>query len=206
MKNNYRVAYDKGWQDLRLKEPADIARNMQVEYAVDKQQFIVPFLNENYIVDLAKETLVRESDGEAPAIDAAILVLHYLSFFQSPAEVTGKWVSLKEIPNGGMLFYPAFHKEVICGLSRAYGQQTGIFPECAAKLGGQPVTFGDVAARFSVFPKTPMCVALWEGDEEVAANATVLYDPSIEYFLHIESIIGLGYYLARRLIKLAPQS
>lgn len=206
MKNNYRVAYDKGWQDLRQKEPADIARNMQVKYAANKQQFIVPFLNENYIVDLAKETLVRESDGEDPSIDAAILVLHYLSFFQSTAEVTGKWVSLKEIPNGGMLFYPAFHKEVICGLVRAYGQQTGIFSECAAKLGGQPVTFGDVAARFSVFPKTPMCVALWEGDEEVAANATVLYDPSIEHFLHIESIIGLGYYLARRLIKLAPQA
>lgn len=202
--NNYRIAYDKGWQDLKLKQPEDIARNMLVEYVPAQQQFIVPFLNENYIVDLAQQTVVRASDGKSPEIDAAILILHYLSFFQSSAEVAGKWVSLKEIPNGGMLFYPAFHKEVICGLIQAYGRQISSFPECAARLGGQPVQFGDVAAAFSVFPKTPLCVALWEGDEEIAANATMLYDPSIEHFLHIESVIGLGYYLARRLIKVAP--
>lgn len=204
MNSNYRVAYDKGWQDLRQKDPLVVAQAMQVCYLPDKQQFIVPFLNENYIVDLAQQTLVRESDGAVPTIDAAILVLHYLSFFESQAEVAGKWVSLKEIPNGGMLFYPAFHKEVICGLINAYGQQTGAFPGCAALLGGQPAKFGDVAASFSVFPKIPLCVALWEGDEEIPANATVLYDPSIEHFLHIESVIGLGYYLAKQLIRLAP--
>jgi hypothetical protein len=205
LQSNYRIAYDKGWQDLKLKDPADIAANMQVEYIPNKQQIIVPFLNDNYIVDLAQGTLVRASDGKFPELDAAILILHYLSFFQASAKVAGKWVSLKEIPNGGMLFYPAFHKEAICGLIRAYGRQVGVFPECAARIGGQPVKFGDVAACFPVFPKAPMCVALWEGDEEVPANATILYDPSIEYFLHIESIIGLGYYLAKRLIKLAPK-
>ena len=205
MKNNYRVAYDKGWQDLKLKEPADIARNMQVEYIPGKQQLIVPFLNEDYIVDLAKETLVLGRDGETPGVDASILILHYLSFFQVSAEVAGKWVSLKEIPNGGMLFYPAFHKDAICGLIRAYGQQIGIFPECAAILGGQSAKFGDVAAVFPVFPKTPLCVALWEGDEEIPANATMLFDPSIEHFLHIESIIALGEHLARQLVKLAPK-
>lgn len=204
MKSNYRVAYNKGWQDVKQKEPADIARNMLVQYSPTEQQFIVPFLNENYIVDLAKETIVRESDGEAPAIDAAILVLHYLSFFQSTAEVVGKWVSLKEIPNGGMLFYPAFHKEAICGLIKAFGHQTGAFLECAAILGGQPVKYGDVSASFPVFPKIPLRVTLWEGDEEIPANATILFDPSVEYFLHIESIIALGGYLAKRLITLAP--
>lgn len=205
MQSNYRVAYDKGWEDLKLKEPADIARNMQVEYIPGKQQLIVPFLHEKYVVDLAKETLVRDSDGETPGIDAAILILHYLSFFQRSAEVVGKWVSLKEIPNGGMLFYPAFHKDAICGLIKAYGHQVTAFPDCAARLGGQPVKFGDVAASFPVFPKIPLCVALWEGDDEIPANATILFDPSIEHFLHIESVIALGGYLARRLIKVAPR-
>lgn len=205
MESNYRIAYDKGWQDLKLKDPAEIAKNMQIEYIPGKNQLIVPLLNENYIVDLTKDTLVSASNGEIPEIDAAILILHYLSFFQISAEVADKWVSLKEIPNGGMLFYPAFHKQVICNLIKAYGHQTGSFLECAASLGGQPVMFGDVAARFSVFPNTPLCVALWEGDDELPANATMLYDPSIQHFLHIESIIGLGYYLARRLIKVAPK-
>lgn len=204
MQNNYRVAYDKGWQDVKLKEPADIAANMLVEYIPDRQQLVVPFLNENYIVDLAKETIVCAGSGEVPKIDASILILHYLSFFQASAEVAGKWVSLKEIPNGGMLFYPAFHKDAICGLIKAFGHQVAAFPDCAARLGGQPAKFGDVAAAFPVFPKTPLSVALWEGDDEIPANATMLFDPSIEHFLHIESVIALGEYLARQLIKVAP--
>jgi hypothetical protein len=36
----------------------------------------------------------------------------------------------------------------------------------------------------------PLCAAIWEGDEEFAANATILYDPSISQLLHIESIMG----------------
>jgi hypothetical protein len=44
---------------------------------------------------------------------------------------------------------------------------------------------------------------VWEGDEEVSANATILYNPSIVPMLHGESIIGLGMSLSDKLYKLA---
>lgn len=204
-KSNYRIAYDKGWQDLAQKDPLDVAASMKVEYNTQTQQFLVPLLNENYLVDLRQKTIRRQTDSQVPEIDAAILILHYLSFFEHNAEVAGKWVSLKEIPNGGMLFYPAFQKQVICGLTQAFGSNPAALLTCAARLGGQPARFGDASAIFQVFPKTPLCAAVWEGDEEVAANATILYDPSVAYFLHIESVIGLGYYLGKRLIRLAER-
>ncbi|HWR44508.1 DUF3786 domain-containing protein [Sporomusa sp.] len=183
--------------------PEEIAASMDVVYLRDKQQFIVPYLNENFIVDCVNKTIQREKDGSFPGIGASILILHYLTFFQTREEVANKWVSLKEIPNGGMLFYPAFHKEAIGGLIKAFGQQASLLLECAKPLGGQPARFGDASAVFKVFPKIPLCVVVWEGDEEIAANATVLFDPSIAHFLHIESVIGLGGFLANRLIKLA---
>ncbi len=176
---------------------------MDVLYLSENQQFVVPYLNENYIVDCVNKTICKEKDGSGPKIGAAILILHYLTFFQASAEVAHKWVSLKEIPNGGMLFYPAFHKDAIGGLIKAFGNQASLLLECAKPLGGQPACFGDASAIFTVFPKIPLCVVIWEGDEEIAANATVLFDPSIAHFLHIESVIGLGGYLANSLIKLA---
>lgn len=176
---------------------------MDVLYLREKQQFVVPYLNENYIVDCANKTICKEKDGAVPKIGAAILILHYLSFFQTRAEIDNKWVSLKEIPNGGMLFYPAFHKDAICGLIKAFGHQASLLLACAKPLGGQPAGFGDASAVFRVFPKIPLCVVIWEGDEEIAANATVLFDPSIAQFLHIESVIGLGGYLANELIRRA---
>ncbi|BBB91981.1 MAG TPA: DUF3786 domain-containing protein [Methylomusa anaerophila] len=203
MDTNYRIAYNKGWRDLKSKTPAEIAASMDVEYVSSKQWFIVPFLNENYIVDCGSETIGKEPDGSVPPIGAAILILHYLSYFQSKEEIANKWVSLKEIPNGGILFYPAFHKEAIGGLIKAFGQQPELLLKCAASLGGKPAAFGDVSATFQVFPKIPLCIVIWEGDEEIPANATILFDPSIQHFLHIESIIGLGCQAADKLVQLA---
>lgn len=203
MDTNYRIAYDKGWQDLKQKDPTEVSSYMNVTYLQDEQQFVVPFLGETYLLDMKNHTVVRQSDGQFPGIETGILLLHYLSFFQFKAEPANKWVSLKEIPNGGSLFYPAFHKMAIQGLIKAFGQQPKLLLEYAPGLGGQPAAFGDASAIFQVFPKIPLCVVIWEGDEEITANATILYDPSIAHFLHIESVIGLGGYLANKLIKLA---
>lgn len=203
LESNYRIAYDKGWDDLKQKTPADVAGSMAVAYLSDKQQFIVPFLNEDFIVDCQKQTIHKQADGMVPGIGASILILHYLTFFQNKKEPANKWVSLKEIPNGGLLFYPAFHKASITSLIKAFGHQPLLLLECASRLGGQPSRFGDASAAFNVFPKIPLCVVVWEGDEEISANATVLFDPSIEHFLHIESVIGLGGHLVNELIKLA---
>jgi len=200
---NYHIAYDKGWCDLKNKEPEEIARNMGVTYFSDNQQFIVPFLSENYIIDCNSETIWQETNGCVPKIEAAILLLHYLSFSQVTAEVTDKWVSLKEIPNGGILFYPAFYKVAIGGLIKNFGHQPKRLLKCAALLGGRPTSSGTASATFSVFPKIPLCIILWEGDEEISSNATILFDLSIEHFLHIESIIGLGTYVAAELVQLA---
>lgn len=207
METNYRIAYDKGWEDLKKKSPGDVADCMAVTYQKNSAQFIVPYLNENFIVDYSAEKIWKKSDGAEPAIGDAILILHYLTFFQTKATPTGKWVSLKEIPNGGILFYPAFHKEAIVGLIKSFGHQPALLPECAARLGGRPGSFGDASAIVDMFPKIPLCPVIWEGDEEISANATILFDPSIEHFLHIESIICAGSYLAAKLIKLAsPQA
>jgi len=130
---------------------------------------------------------------------ASIIMLNYLAYARSPQETAKKWVSLKEISNGGTLFYPAFHKNSIVGLIKAFGHQPKQLLACAATLGGQPTSFGDASAIFQAFPEIPLCVIVWEGDEEVQANATILFEPSIEHLLHMESVIGLGMYLASKL-------
>ncbi len=203
LNTNYRIAYEKGWFDLKSKVPEEIARSMAVRYFSSKQQFSVSFLNHNYRIDCSSETIWQESDGRIPKIETAILLLHYLSFFQLSAEVNAEWVSLKELPNGGILFYPAFYKAAIAVLIQAFGRQPERLLECATLLGGQPAPFGRAAATFPVFPKIPLRVIVWEGDEEIPPNATILFDSSIEHFLHIESIISLGIQVAAELARLA---
>lgn len=206
METNYRIAYDKYWQDLKRKVPEEIATQLAVTYCSNSRQFIVKFFNSEYVLDWNTETITRKKDGHVPDINACIIMLNYLVYAQSPQETAKKWVSLKEIPNGGMLFYPAFHQNSIVGLIKAFGHQSKQLLLCSADLGGQPAAFGDASVIFQAFPEIPLCVVIWEGDEEVRANATILFEPSIEHMLHIESVIGLGMYLASKLKRRAPSA
>ncbi|SDI59653.1 DUF3786 domain-containing protein [Desulfosporosinus hippei] len=206
METNYRIAYNKYWQDLKKMDPEEIATHLAVTYSSDTQQFMVSFFNSEYIVDYNTERIYRKVDGHVPEINAAIIMLNYLAYAKTPQEMPKKWVSLKELPKGGMLFYPAFHKDSILGLVKSFGQQPKGLLECAAALGGVPASFGDASVVFQAFPEIPLCVIVWEGDEEVQANATILFEPSIEHLLHIESAIGLGMYLASKLRREAKSS
>ena len=203
METNYRIAYDKWWQDLKRKVPEDIATQLAVTYCSNACQFVVTFFSSEYILDCKTETIYRKTDGYVPDIMASIIMLNYLVYARLTQETAKKWISLKEIPNGGMLFYPAFHKNSIIGLIKTFGRQSEHLLACAAVLGGQPASFGDASATFQIFPEIRLCVIVWEGDEEVRANATLLFEPSIEHRLHIESVIGLGMYLASQLKRQA---
>lgn len=206
METNYRIAYDKGWQDLKKMVPEEIPTRLAVTYCSSTRQFTVTFFNSEYILDCNTETIYRKSDRHIPGIMESIIILNYLSFSQLPVKKACKWVSLKEISTGGMLFYPAFHKNAIMSIIHAFGHQSKQLLACAATLGGKPASFGNASAIFQAFPEIPLCVIIWEGDAEVPSNATILYDPSIEYLMHIESLIGLGMYLADQLKRLAVSS
>ena len=80
-----------------------------------------------------------------------------------------------------------------------FGYSSDIFLIIALGLGGAEYKFGDVSAVFNIFPRVPICVVIWEGDDEISANATVLFDSSIQKIMHIESSIGIGMFITKQL-------
>jgi len=202
---NYRAVYEKFWQDIKKRAPEEITAARAVLYSSDTRQFVVIFFDEEYIADSVKETICRKADGHVPDVVATIIILNYLAYAQPLPESSPSWVSVKEIP-GGMIFYAAFHKTAISVLIEAFGHQADRLMTVARSLGGQAGPFGNTSVVFKVFPEISLCVKVWEGDEEVQANATILYDPSIEFMLQSAICIDLGIYLAGQLMRLATVS
>lgn len=203
VESSYQVVYDKLWKDIKKRDPEEIRAVRAVLYSSDTRQFVVMFFNEEYIVNSDKETISRKADGDDPDVMATIIILNYLAYAQPLPEFVPSWVSVKEI-SGGMIFYSAFHKTAISVLIEAFGHQASRLMTAARFLGGQAGPFGDTSVVFKAFPEIPLCVIVWEGDEEVRANATILYDPSIELILHNAISIDLGVYLAGQLKRLVP--
>ncbi len=202
MKTNYKVAYDNEWEKLKEKDPKDIVDKLGVLYCSDKKQFTVTFLNEEYILDYNYETIYKKDSKTPLNIGASIMILNYLTFSKTYMNTSNEWVSLKEIPNGGALFYPAFYKSAILELINKFGSNCENFVQCSSKIGGIPAGFADKSFVFKVLPKISICIAIWEGDEEISPNCTILFDPSIQYLVHIETVIALGGYVADTLVNM----
>ena len=200
MGSNYKVAYDAEWSKLKKLDPLDVSRRLEVEYYNNKKQFIVPFFEKDYILDFETETIYRKEDGREPMISNSIIILNYLTHSTENIINTNKWITLKEIPNGGALFYPAFHKSTIVPLIESFGDNLQSFEVSASKLGGKIIKFGDIAYTFNILPKVNICIAIWEGDDELSPNATVLFESSIQHLVHIETVIGIGMCVAEKTI------
>ncbi|MGC7870705.1 DUF3786 domain-containing protein [Desulfosporosinus sp. SYSU MS00001] len=204
MESNYRNTCLKFWRDIKKSNPKEITAARTVSYNSDTRQFIVLFFNEEYVVDSDQEIIRRRRDGYVPEVLATIIILNYLANAKPFLGSDLNWVSIKELP-GGTIFYSAFHKTVISVLIKSFGHQSSRLMKVSQVLGGQPGPFGDASVVLRAFPEIPLCVVIWEGDEEVKANATILYDSSIQQLLDTGISIDLGVYLADELKKLAQE-
>ena len=100
-----------------------------------------------------------------------------------------------------MMFYPAFYKSSILKLIETFGYESSKLKKCAEPLGGKEIKMGDATFEFEVFPKVFCRIVIWEGDDEIKPSATILFDSSIQYIMHVESIIGLGGYIINKIIN-----
>ena len=202
MESNYKVAYNTEWSKLKKLDPLDIAKRLDVKYNNENKQFIVPFFDKDYILDVEHETIYRKDDNFIPVIDDSIIILNYLTYSSTNIETDNKWVTLKEIPNGGALFFPAFQNMTVKRLTKKFKDNIKEFEKNALKLGGEKINFGDKAYKFKVLPKISICAVYWEGDEDFSSNASILFNPSIQGLVHIETVIGIGICIANKLIDI----
>jgi hypothetical protein len=76
----------------------------------------------------------------------------------------------------------------------------------AGRLKGEPTGIGDAGFGFRVFPKVPVRVILYAGDEEFPAEANILFERSIERMLSPEDVAWMAGMLVYRLIALSKMT
>lgn len=164
----------------------------------------VPFLDRTYRIEYPDFSFTDESDDkkEIP-VQEQVLILHYLMAdrFREPS---GRWVSYREIP-GASFYFSAFLKRAVDPLKKVFGENVPGFITASNRLYGRKVETGDAGFEFNVFPRIPMCINLWKGDEEFPAEVTVLFDESIEDMLPSEDIAWMASMHVYRLIALSKE-
>jgi hypothetical protein len=161
----------------------------------------IPFLNRVYRLSYPglEFTDTSAAPQEIP-LQEQVLILHYLQ--AAPAGLSGEWVAYREIP-GATFYFGAFVKRAVDPLKKVFGQNTGGLGGAAGRLKGEPVDVGDMAFEFRVFPRVPVRVILYAGDEEFPPEANILFDRSIGRILSPEDVAWMAGMLVYRLITLS---
>ena len=144
------------------------------------------------------EFSVVPADGcEEIPLTERILALHYLETAKGTPP-SGKWITFAEVP-GGEIYLPVFRARSIDRLVRAYGGRESDLVEAGERIGAVEANHGDVSVKLLAFPRVPILLTLWRGDEEFSPSGNLLFDASVTDYLSIEDIVVLAGMVVSRL-------
>jgi len=192
----YAESYDLAFGKLRQVDLADVCLKSGAAQ-VDAEALELCFLNRNYRIDRRQSAVALLSDTESVPIAEKLLILHYLVTSKG-TPLRDEPVSFKELPEG-MVYYPTFYKRAIRPLLSKYGASPEKLIEAAAPFGGAAAHQGDAAVTVRAFPRVAITWVLWRGDDEFAAEGTILADRGIQDYLPTEDIVVLCQLIAIKL-------
>lgn len=170
----------------------------------EDRSFRVAFLNRRYRVSFPDFEFSEPSETPKDIpLQEQVLILHYLIGADAGAP-TGQWIPYREVP-GASFYFSVFAKRAVDPLKKVFGARISGFQEAARGLGGRPVPNGDAAFEFLVFPKVPVRIILWKGDDEFPPEANILFDGTVSRMFSPEDVAWLASLLVYRLIALAPR-
>jgi len=170
-------------------------------HLIDSQKtIIVKYLNQSYQVTLPVVKVSLKDSEEAISLRDKILILHYLTQARG-TPLSDKMITYKELSEGTN-YFRTFSKRAIKPLVDHFGQEPGQLIDVAKKLGGHKVDYGDVGVTIKAFPRVPITLVLWRGDEEFLPEGNILFDSTISDYLSTEDINVLCEVIAWRLVRL----
>ncbi len=91
--------------------------------------------------------------------------------------LTGKFVKPSEM-KGGQIFVKGTHVLPLESLAEKYDGNNELLLKQAKRFGGEITSLGDTSVRLMPFPRVPVEIVFWFGDEEFPASAQLLFDSS----------------------------
>lgn len=177
------------------REAADIARCTGMDW--DGEQFITCSFGTRLQISWPDCTITPAQD-----MWNTLVLLQYM-LYADGAALTGRYISLCEFREGGLVRGNSFDREND-RIIRAIGKHdAALIRRAAARLGGEELRGkADLSFRFWFLPRYPMQLNLWLEDEEFPASGKILLEAATERSLQVEAAGMLSGVLLENLRKI----
>lgn len=194
------TALEVAWKRLLEKQPALSCAGSLASYDGNAREYALEVLGKPHRVALDGRRVLAPDGTDAPP-PLPILLLHYLAATQ-PLPLTGELISFREL-EGGELYYVAYEGRAIRPLREKFGPDPPLLLKAGQAISARPFRLGHASIEVPLFPRVPIYVVVWAGDEEVPSSANVLFDSTIREQMHTEDVAVAASLVASRLRKAA---
>ncbi len=195
-------ALDDAWSKLSAMDLRAVASNSGSSMTPSSRVLALRVMDEECLIDIGGRRMSCAGRRTSPlGHHMQILILHYLRGAGN-AQLANKAATYRDF-EGGAVYYSAFKARTIDPLVKEFGHKPDLLRHVGDAMHAESLKMGSVGFRVNFFPKVPVMVILWLGDEEVASSANLLFDANAGRILPTEDLSVLGGALVSRLRELA---
>ncbi len=170
---------DHAWELLAQRAPDDVAAGAGAFYDPVSRTFRFSCFGNDILVSVQNKTIDSFSDTGNVLIRklkflSILAILRYLVHAENIPE-SGKLIKPADLP-GGDFFIHGTHVLPLDRIADRFGNDPQSFIKKAGSLGGEIQYFGDASVKLYPFPRFPVVLILWAGDDEFPAKASLLLD------------------------------
>lgn len=185
-------------------DPITIAEMTDGQYKADGMPRVeIPSLHSWFVLELVPYR-VRAGHSELDTLPMKVLVLQHLIAAGdnrgTAVRVMGTWIDIRSLQHGALLgaHFARTTNEV---MTRFFALESEERLARSFKWGGRPTEMGDVSFLFHFFPRLPVTLVHWKGDEEFPPYSKILYDISASNYMPTHGLAALTEFLIHRLVE-----
>ena len=171
----------KAWDILSALDSQAVECNAKVLFNSDSSTYELICLGQTIFISLTDRDIFSYSySGKLLVNELAgyskLSILRYL-IHAVDLPLSGKLVRPADLP-GGDIFTRGTHVLPLNRIASHYSANPNDFSRIGKSLGASQSDYGDMSLELFPFPRIPIVLIVWAGDEEFSANSSLLFDSS----------------------------
>ena len=170
------------WDLLAELDPEEVQTRANVIFNHEHSTYRLPCFGQDIYVSTANRNVFSNSNSGEIIVNELIksssitTILRYL-IHAKEIPLSGKLVKPSTLP-GGEIFLRGTHVLPLDKISEHFSNNPGEFLSSGRKFGGTQLNYGDISLEFFPFPRVPIVLIVWLGDEEFPPRSSLLLDSS----------------------------
>ncbi|MEL7565079.1 MAG: DUF3786 domain-containing protein [Dehalobacterium sp.] len=200
-KEAYKTAFDYIIKNFAAKDPLQMSENSGAIFDPKQSIIRIKSLGQVFDIKYPEGNIVFKGSEYMPAWNWRWLILHYLSRADN-TPITNKLISYRELENGSVNYSAILRKSINPLVKNFSEEPVEQIKAACLKLDASIEESADVCAKINLFPRFPLTIKLWLGDDEIEGSANILFDISANHYLDTEAIneavIMVSYFLIKQ--------